>query len=256
MASTDGFRTQFSFRRVYAGGWAVLASRPIALLGVSLLANAPIAAVETFAGLRQASPGGRDSVIWEIAFFTATLLGLVATYFTLAAITSLMVDGGPGRRSAVGDAAAMGLRLMFPMLLQSLLVSMAIGAGLVLLIVPGLIFMTMWSVASVVLVAERAGPIASISRSARLTEGLRIRTFFTLLPILTLYVLLFFGLQGFSSAGPEEIARSNLSLGIASNIATRVFPPLLFCAFSVSLYRELFAIKGSDVHDDLAGVFA
>lgn len=255
MAFSDDFRTQFSVRRVYVGSWAVFALRPIALLGIPIVLIGPLAALETVASLGQAGLDEQDGMGWLIIYSMAVLLGLVATYAAQAAITSLMIDSGPDWRPVVGDVVLTGFRLAFPMLLQSLLVAAAVGAGLALLIVPGVIFATMWSVAAVVLVAENTGPIAAISRSARLTEGLRVPIFLALLPIAVLYLLLSFGLQGFSLEGPEVIAQSNLILGIASNVATRVFPAVLLCAFSVALYRELLAIKGSDAQDDLAAVF-
>jgi hypothetical protein len=51
------------------------------------------------------------------------------------------------------------------------------AGGMIFLVIPGLIVMTMLSVSAQACVIERLGPIASLSRSAALTKGHRWRVF-------------------------------------------------------------------------------
>jgi hypothetical protein len=55
--------------------------------------------------------------------------------------------------------------------------TIAVGAGLILLIVPGVLLYIMWSVASPALVAERTGVFGALARSSALTKGARWKVF-------------------------------------------------------------------------------
>lgn len=62
----------------------------------------------------------------------------------------------------------------------------AVSAGLVLAVIPGLIFYTMFYVAAPAAAADKTGPFASLARSAALTSGRRMTILmFALLPALT-----------------------------------------------------------------------
>jgi len=76
-----------------------------------------------------------------------------------------------------GQSLAKGLARFLPVLGLSIAVGLGELFGLVLLIVPGLIFMTMWSVAPPACVVEGRGPFDALRRSAFLTEGYRWKVF-------------------------------------------------------------------------------
>jgi hypothetical protein len=66
-----------------------------------------------------------------------------------------------------------GLRRFVPVIGTGLCFTLMVVFGLVLFIVPGLIFLTMYLVAGPVCVVESLGPIKSLGRSRKLTKGHR-----------------------------------------------------------------------------------
>jgi hypothetical protein len=82
-----------------------------------------------------------------------------------------------GRSFAVGESLKRGLARFFPIIGLLICLTLGVGLGFVLLIIPGVILWVMWSVAAPVCVVEGAGPFASLSRSAELTKGNRWRIF-------------------------------------------------------------------------------
>ncbi|HUB75209.1 MAG TPA: hypothetical protein VL979_14390 [Solirubrobacteraceae bacterium] len=100
------------------------------------------------------------------------LISLIAGTLFTGMVVELVADVQDGRRDAT---AAQLLRAVTPVLGQLILVGVlvAIGVlvGLVALIVPGLIALTLWSVAAPVVVLERPGAIAALGRSRELVRG-------------------------------------------------------------------------------------
>lgn len=74
------------------------------------------------------------------------------------------------------------------MIVFGILFGIGVGIGLVLLIVPGLILLTLWSVGAPAIVAEGAGPIAAFGRSWRLVRGDAWSVFGTLVVVLLIVI--------------------------------------------------------------------
>ena len=77
-----------------------------------------------------------------------------------------------------------------PLLGLGIVAGIAIGIGFLLLIVPGLILMTIWSVAAPVLVLERAGVFASLGRSRELVRGNGWQVFGVIVAIFAIEIVL------------------------------------------------------------------
>jgi hypothetical protein len=82
-----------------------------------------------------------------------------------------------GRPLKIGEAIRLGASRFFPLLAVSLIASLAVLTGMVLLIVPGIILVTVWFVAGAACVGEQLHPIESLKRSQALTKGFRWRIF-------------------------------------------------------------------------------
>lgn len=82
--------------------------------------------------------------------------------------------------------------VLAPLIWVSLLVGAGVAAGLILLIIPGLILLTIWAVVQPVTVVESPGVFKSLSRSSELVRGngLRVFLFLLLLGSLIMLVLL------------------------------------------------------------------
>ena len=78
-----------------------------------------------------------------------------------------------GRRVDLGESLKVGLSRLLAIIGLAILMSLGIGFGFVLLIIPGLILITMWFVATPACVVERLGPFRSMGRSSQLTKGHR-----------------------------------------------------------------------------------
>lgn len=114
-----------------------------------------------------------------------SLLSLVGTVVLEAALVRATIEDLNGRKPTLSDSIGRGIAVLIPATGLTLIMNLAIGAGLMLLVVPGVFLFLCWSVATPVLVQERRGIFDSILRSAALTAGNRWRI---LLPILILYV--------------------------------------------------------------------
>lgn len=105
-------------------------------------------------------------------FFANILLGLLPYMLQAAVIHVTVKTMGPGR-SDVSGAISVALRYFIPVLVVSILLSLGIGIGFLLLVIPGLILMTIWAVTVPALVVDDAGIFGAFGRSANLTEGSR-----------------------------------------------------------------------------------
>jgi hypothetical protein len=102
----------------------------------------------------------------------ALAISLIATMLFTGMVVQLVADVQDGRRDAsVGQL----LRAVTPVLGRLLLVAVVVGVGVaigfVLLIVPGLILLTVWSVAGPVVVLERPPGLGALRRSRELVRG-------------------------------------------------------------------------------------
>ena len=102
------------------------------------------------------------SVVWVLLYF---LLFATLTHGTICDLR-----GAPAR---IRESLSWGLGRLFPVVGITIVASIATLLGLMLVVVPGLMLMTMWWVAVPAAVVERTGVIASLRRSAELTRGHR-----------------------------------------------------------------------------------
>jgi hypothetical protein len=152
-------------------------------------------------GTQQISPGAIVSRIWEIyrdqfpvlagtalilyllQFLVFLLLSTVAAVFisVLFWVLSIMYQGmvvklvqdiQDGRRdSSVGDLLASVSHVFWPLLAVSLLFGIGVAIGFVLLIIPGLYLLVIWSVVAPVTVLEQPGVFDAFRRSRELVRG-------------------------------------------------------------------------------------
>jgi hypothetical protein len=116
-----------------------------------------------------------SSIVGISMFF---LLTIFFGFFVFAATTVAISDVCTGNKPSVGRSyqyvfTKVLLRLMLVFLLQSLVVA----GGYLLLLIPGLVFSAWYMLAPVVVVLERAEPIAAMKRSRFLGKGFYLRNF-------------------------------------------------------------------------------
>jgi hypothetical protein len=101
----------------------------------------------------------------------AILSIIVGTFFT-GMVVELVRDVQDGRLDAsVTDLFKSVTPVVLPLIAVSFLAGIGIAIGFVLLIIPGLYLMTIWSVVAPVVVLERPGVFRSFTRSRELVRG-------------------------------------------------------------------------------------
>jgi hypothetical protein len=87
-------------------------------------------------------------------------------------VVKLVQDVQDGRRdNSIGDLARSVEPVFWPLVGVSILFGLGVGLGFVLLIIPGLILLTIWSVVAPVTVLEAPGVFHAFGRSRELVRG-------------------------------------------------------------------------------------
>jgi hypothetical protein len=165
--------------------------------------------------------------------FLALLISLVAITLFTGMVVQLVADVQDGRRDASpGQLLRSATPVLGQLILVGILAAVGVLIGFILIIVPGLILITIWSVAAPVVVLERPGVVAALGRSRELVRGNGWQVFGV---ILVLYILV--GVLAFAI---EALAQSaGTGAGIVARVIIGVLTaPLSALAASV-LYFEL-----------------
>ena len=164
-ATTAGGGAEWGVGSVIGTAGSTLFGHFVPFVGTALVASLPGLVIN----LLTDEPWARsliDLIIGQIV--TVTLI-----YGTVQALR--------GRQVTIGESLSEGLKRLGAAIVVAIVVALGVAAGMVLLIVPGLILLTMWAVAIPVATIERAGVGASLSRSSELTRGRRWRVLGALL---------------------------------------------------------------------------
>jgi len=149
----------------------ILVGLPTALVGISQFSWLHRAMPNLVRGVVDISP----DVILGSSF--GGLVLLVTTFILQGALMHATVLDLDGRPQATVESLATGLRNFLPLFVVTLLFALAVGFGMVLFVVPGVMIACAWCVAAPSLVAERTGIFGAFSRSADLTRGNRWQIF-------------------------------------------------------------------------------
>jgi len=179
----------------------------------------------------------------------AIIIQMVLSQLTAAAITYGSFQYLRGQPVGIGDALSRGLSLILPVIGVAVLAGLAIGIGVILLIVPGVIIAVMLWVAIPAAVVERPGIVESLKRSADLTKGYRWHVFGVLLIIVVVAGVIGFVLQFILlSAGGFTL------YSIGNWIVNAVFGAFSATAAAVGYYFLRVAKEGVDIAE-IAKVF-
>jgi hypothetical protein len=124
-----------------------------------------------------------------ILILLAALVRLAAHALYTGFVVKLVADVRDGRRDeTVGDLFSSAAPAILPLIAFGILSAIGVGIGLVLVIIPGLILLTFWSVGAPAIVVEGAGPIQAFGRSWRLVRGDAWPVFGTLVVVLLIVI--------------------------------------------------------------------
>ncbi len=162
---------QFSISRVIGSSFGVYARNFISFTLLALLISLINVAVGFFIGFDAAAleAGQFDVVAIVIGF----LIAIVVNSLTQAAIIYGTFQDLRGQKASVAACVSRGITTIIPVIIGSLLFSVAVSIGLMLLVIPGVILILMWWVYIPVVVVEAQGIMGGFGRSAELTRGRR-----------------------------------------------------------------------------------
>jgi hypothetical protein len=174
---------------------------------------------------------------WVGAILVA-ILAVIGSFVVTAALVEAVADIRDGRADlSVSETLSRGLSRIGSVAGASILGGIAIGIGLILLIVPGLILITWWAVIIPVIVLEHVGTFDSFSRSRELVRGFDWQVF----GVIVIQFLIFIGfgivLAIVLAPFPEEVS------SFLSNVVSGAFTGPFAALVTTLLYFRLKAAK-------------
>jgi hypothetical protein len=181
-------------------------------------------------------------VIAPVLAILAFVVILIGTTLFTGMVVELVADVQDGRRDAtVGQLLQAATPVIGQLILVGVIAGIGIAIGFVLIIIPGLILITIWSVAAPVVVLEHPGALKALGRSRELVRGNGWQVFGVI-------VVLVIGV-GIVSAIIESIGDSG---GTAAGIVVRVIVEILTAPISALAASVLyFELRGSTVSGPL-----
>jgi hypothetical protein len=236
--------------RVVQRGFETLARNlPAYLLIAALLTGLPSFILQVVA-LEDAANTVGGAASWAV-YLVGWLVSVLGGYLLQGAIVRSSLRDLGGMPAEIGRSLLISLRLVLPLLLLSIVVSVLTGIGFLLLIVPGIMVFVAFSVAVPVLVEERPGVFGSMQRSRDLTRGSRWRIFILCVIFYVLYFLLAALFSAIINALSDSLYLDAFLQGLLATVTAVIAAGML-----TSLYLELRTVKEGATVSDLAEVFA
>jgi hypothetical protein len=162
-----------SFTEILDAAFRVVRDHAVLLVGIAATVYVPLAILGALAG--RPGPDGRPALGWLLVLMgIASLLGAPVAF---AAATHAVGELYLGRRTTIGQSLRVGTSILAPLLGTALLYYLAVGVGLLLLLVPGLYLGLCWLLVWQVMVLERRFGTAALRRSRELMRGHLLRGF-------------------------------------------------------------------------------
>jgi hypothetical protein len=163
----------------------------------------------------------------------AELIALLATTLFTGMVVELVADVQDGRRDS---SPTQLLRAVTPVLGQLLAVgivtSICEGIGLLLVVVPGLMLMTIWAVVAPIVVIERPGGLRALGRSRELVRG-------NGWPVFGVIIVLVLGVEVLVGGVSVAAAEAGTAVGIVVRVVAGVLSAPISALAAAVLYFEL-----------------
>jgi hypothetical protein len=177
------------------------------------------------------------------------LLGLIVGPLLTGALAFAVFQALRGKPVGINEAIGIGFRRILPLLGVAICSGLFIFAGLIMLVIPGIIFACMVYVASVVCVVEQQGVFASMTRSRELTAGNRSAIFSILFMIFLLSLAIGFVIGiALGASGSRYVIFGGITV-------LQLLVTIWSSAATVVAYYHLRSLKESIDVEDIAKVF-
>jgi hypothetical protein len=232
---------EFRIGRVFSRTGTLLSRNFPIYFVIAALAALPAVLLENFSSEKDAAAA---------ALSLLSLLGMVALGpLSQAIMLHIAFQDMGGRRVSLSESFRAALGRWLPLIGLAIVMGLGIALGVLLLIVPGIILMTMWYVANPACIVERLGVSASMARSSALTKGHRWQ------------VLGMIALIGIASAVMGAVVKGALGLtgstglAISGSLAWNALAGAFAAIFVVVLYHDLRVAKEGIDTRQLVAVF-
>jgi len=177
---------------------------------INLIVQSPLIAVKLFAPALVHAVGDDERATIIVAVLGLILL-MALMFIGMAAVMKVVEQEHIDQKIGVGESLGFALTRFLPLILVTIIYYLVVYVGLLLCIVPGIIFACMYALAGQAVVLERVGPLAGMTRSAQLTQDWRGRIFGIGALIVLMYLVLGVGLElGLNAVLPQvEVVRDN-----------------------------------------------
>lgn len=181
-------------------------------------------------------------ILGIIGALLAAVVSIIAAFLLQAALIKAVEDVRDGRADlSFGETLQAARPAVGSVAIASILASLAIGIGLILLIVPGLFLLTIWCLIVPVIVLERVGVGAAFERSRALVRGYGWQVFGTLVLVFLLLLAVSIVIGLILAGFPLEV-RNFLSGIISGSLVS----PFLALVVTLGYFRLLAAHGASD----------
>jgi hypothetical protein len=188
------------------------------------------------------------SLAGSFGAFIGVIINLIAAFLVQAALVKAVQDVRDGRADLdLGETVRAALPFLVPVAVASILAGIGIAIGFVLIIVPGLILLTFWSLIVPSIVIGGEGITGSFSKSWRTVRGYAWHVFGTY--VLVFLILIVFDIVlGLILVALPLLARSFIS----SIVSGTLVAPFLALVVTLVYYR-LIAAHGAPAADGAPG---
>jgi hypothetical protein len=171
----------------------------------------------------------------------ASVVGIAAGTLYQGMVVNLVRDVQDGRRDfSAGELLSSATPFILPLIGAGILAGIAIGIGLIILIVPGLILLTIWAVIAPAIVVEKSPVMASFGRSRELVRGNGWQVFGA---IVVAFLIVIIGGIVFTAIA-ASIADGPLLRIVFSALASTITAPISALVAAV-IYFRLHTIEGT-----------
>jgi hypothetical protein len=245
----SGVPGTFESGKILGEAFSIYFSNFLPFLLLTVLALSPmLASFAIFTGSTSTTTGGGDLGLMLVSGILFLLSLLVCPQLATASITYGVFQQMRGRDATIADCLGKGLSSLFSVLWLAILQGLGTMLGLLLFIIPGIIWALRWSVSVPAAVEERPGALGAMRRSRFLTDGYKGQIFGVLFILNMLNQLVQTGLN---LALSESSSGAILALGIST-----IFSVGVQATATGVMYYRLRSIKESVDVDQIASVFA
>jgi hypothetical protein len=206
---------------VLGEAWLLYRKHAVHLLAIAFVIYVVAAVIAALLG----------AFVGVVGALLAGLVQIVATYLVQAALVKSVQDIRDGRADlSLRETVSAAMPYVGPVIVASILAGIAIVIGLALLIVPGLILITIWSLIVPAIVIGRSRTLASFGHSWRLVRGFGwpvfgtyVLVFLILIVVDIVLALIMFALPGGVRSGVSSVVSGTLVGPFIALVVTLIY---------------------------------